>query len=73
MPCTRIKDGFVCDFAQYRNYICFEHTTYLFEFSEWFGPAWFTVPGDQYITVEPDGHLSFLWNIFEDWCEKYNN
>jgi len=64
MTCTPIHNGFICDFAEYRNYICFEHTTYLFEFGR-FGPAWFTVPGDQMIDVEPDGHMSFLWDIFE--------
>lgn len=57
----------ICDFTTYRNYICFEHTTYLFEFSERFGPAWFTVPGDKMIDVEPNGHMSFLWDMFEDW------
>ena len=67
MPCTRIGDGFICDFADYRNYICFEHTTYLFEFSERCGPAWFSVPGDTWVDVEPDGHLSVLWDIYRDW------
>ena len=65
MPCTQIKDGFICDHATYRNYICFEHTTYLFEFSRRFGPAWFTVPGDKEVIVEPDGHMRVLWDIFE--------
>ena len=67
MPCTRIKDGFICDFATYRAYMCFEHTTYLFEFGM-FGPAWFTVPGDRYIHgIELDGHMAFLWDLFEEW------
>jgi len=61
MTCIKIKNGF------YRNYLCFEHTTYLFEFSKRFGPAWFTVPDDEYIDVEPDGHMGFLWDAFEDW------
>ena len=67
MGCTPIKNGFICDFASYRNYICLEHTTYLFEFSPLFGPAWFTVPGDKNVDVDPDGHLSFLWDMFEIW------
>jgi len=69
MPCTRIPNGFICDFVTYRNYICFEHTTYLFEFGR-FGPAWFTVPGDQWVDVEPDGHMSILWDMFEDWQKR---
>ena len=72
MTCTEIQDGFICDFMEYRNYICLEHTTYLFEFSRRFGPAWFTVPGDQIIDVEPDGHLKVLWDIFEEWYSKQN-
>ena len=72
MACIKIINGFVCDFSNYRNYICFEHTTYLFEFSRRFGPSWFTVPGDKYIYVEPSGHLSFLWNMFEVWYENFN-
>ena len=71
MTCQRIDTGFVCDFTDYRNYICLEHTTYLFEFGR-FGPAWFTVPGDQWVSVEPDGHLSFLWDIFEEWYLTYD-
>ncbi len=67
MTCKEITNGFACDFADYRNYICMEHTTYLFEFSERFGASWFTVPGDKVIDVEPDGHLSFLWDIFKKW------
>jgi len=70
MTCTKIKNGFICDFAEHRNYICFEHTTYLMEFSERFGPAWFTVPGDENIFPEPDGHLSILWDIFEEWLSN---
>ncbi len=70
MTCTTIQNGVMCDFTEYRNYICFEHTTYLFEFSRRFGPAWFTMPDEQYIDVEPDGHLSVLWDIFEKWREK---
>jgi len=70
MPCKKIKNRFACDFAEYRNYICFEHTTYLFEFSKMFGPAWFTVPDEHVIEVEPGGHLSFLWDIFENWYDK---
>ena len=72
MTCHKIKGGFACDFAQYRNYICFEHTTYLFEFGR-FGPAWFTVPGDEYVYAEPDGHMSVLWDMFEKWFENYKS
>ena len=70
MTCTPIKNGFVCDFTEYRNYMCFEHTTYLFEFSRRFGPAWFTVPGDEWIDIEPDGHMKFLWDMFEEWYKS---
>jgi len=31
-----------------------------------FGPAFFTVPGDEWIDAEPGG---FLWNVFEEWME----
>jgi len=27
MPCFQIPHGFICDFAEYRNYICFEQAT----------------------------------------------
>ena len=64
---TRIQNGWMCDFADYRNYICFEHITYLFEFSDRFGPAWFSVPNEEEIDVKVD---SLLWNMFEEWYEN---
>jgi len=70
MTCIPIKNGFLCDFGIQRNYICFEHTTYLMEFSRRFGPAWFTVPGDIGIDVEPGGHLGVLLEMFEDWIKS---
>jgi len=70
MPCQTINNTIVCDFADYRNYICFESSTYLFEFSKRFGPAWFSVPDEEYIHVEPNGSMSFLWDIFEEWLKE---
>jgi len=68
MYCRKLSNGStICDFADYRNFICFEHTTYLFEFSKRFGASWFSVPEDKEIDVDPNGHLSFLWDIFEEW------
>ena len=64
-----LMNSFICDFTEYRNYICFEHTTYLFEFSKRFGPAWFTVPWEYCVDVEPGGHLGVLWEMFEEWME----
>ena len=61
----------LCDFAEYRNYICFEHTTYLFEFSRRFGPLWFSLPDEIEIDVEHDGSNAFLWDIFEEWYSIY--
>ena len=71
MACAKIQNGFICSFNDYRNYICLEHTTYLFEFSRRFGPAWFTVPDEEHIEVHPDGSMSFLWDIFEEWHSNY--
>ena len=51
-------------------YLCYEHTTYLFEFSEAWGPAWFTVPGDKQIFPILGGHMSFLWDFFNEWMEN---
>ena len=69
MPCHRIGNGFLCTHAVARVYICFEARTYLMEFSDWFGPAWFTVPGDEWIYAEPGGSMGFLWDIFLEWME----
>jgi len=71
MAREEIKSVVICDHAEYRNYICFEHTTYLFEFSKIFGPVWFTVPGKKWVDVEPGGTMSFLWDIFTDWYKNY--
>ena len=71
MPCEKINNTILCCFADYRNYICFEHTTYLFEFSERFGPAWFSLPDEKEVDVEPCGHMSCLWDIFEDWYKNW--
>ena len=67
-------NGFLCGGPEYVNYICFEHTTYLFEFSKRFGPHWWRLEGNKEIEVEfefneEDEVISneFLWKIFEDW------
>jgi len=73
MTCQKIKGGYICDHTEYRNYLCYEHTTYLFEFSKRFGPAWFTVPGDRQIFPTPDGHMGFLWDFFDEWLEDRND
>ena len=65
MPCTVLGKTIICSQTTHQRWINFEHTIYLFEFSPRFGPAWFTVPGDKNIDVEPDGHMSFLWDIFK--------
>lgn len=70
MPCIPIKNGVVCSSTTHRVYICLEHTTYLMEFSPMFGPAWFTVPGDENIFPDPDGSMAFLWTIFNDWYDQ---
>jgi hypothetical protein len=73
MTCVSLPYGeIVCDFAEYRNYICLEHTTYLMEFSRQFGPSWFTVPGDQEIDAIPGGSMGFLWEIFDEWIRGHN-
>lgn len=69
MTCMKTDMGYICGFAEYRNYICFEHTTYLFEFSRGSGPAWFSVPGDEEIFPEPGGAMDFLWGIFDEMRE----
>ena len=66
MPCTRINSAIVCTHATVRLYICFEARAYLMELSPLIGPAFFTVPGDQWIDAEPGG---ILWNVFEEWME----
>ena len=63
----------ICDHTEYRNYLCYEHTTYLFGFSEAWGPAWFTVPGDKQIFPEADGTMNFLWDFFDEWLEDRND
>ena len=64
MPCHQINNAIVCTHATVRLYICFEARAYLMEFSPMFGPAFFSVPGDEWIDAEPGG---FLWDIFEEW------
>ena len=73
MTCKIIGGAICCDHTTYRNYICFEHTTYLFEFGR-FGPAWFTTGNrrEEQVDVEPDGNNSFLWEIFEEWNSGRN-
>ena len=65
-------NGFLCNFTEYTNYICFEHTTYLFEFSKNFGPTWWRLEGNKEIEVEFEFNEEnevisnkFLWDIFE--------
>jgi len=70
MTCRNIGEAICCDFTEYRNYICFEHTTYLFEFSKRFGAAWYTVPDYKFVDVEPNSSNSFLWDMFEEWYKE---
>ncbi len=66
-------DVILCSFSDYVNYICFEHTTYIFEFSPRFGPTWLRLEGNKEIEVEfefnDDNEVTsnkFLWDIFEN-------
>jgi hypothetical protein len=77
MTCIRINNGIMCNFTDYENYICFEHTTYRFEFSKMFGPFWWRLEGKEEIEVEfefNDDHEcisnKFLWDMFEEWHYK---
>lgn len=70
MTCESIPGGGIaCNFTEKWTYICFEHTTYIMEFSPNFGPYWFRLEGKKEIDVypEPDGHLDILWDIFDEW------
>lgn len=66
MPCYETEFGYICSGPDYQNYICFEHTTYVFEFSRRFGPAWFKAPGDEQIFPDPEGSMKFLWDMFNE-------
>ncbi len=74
MSCTPIKNGFACNFTDKWIYICFEHTTYILEFSKQFGPFFYRLEGGKEIEIEfefNDDHEpisnKFLWDIFEEW------
>jgi hypothetical protein len=76
MPCTKIKDGFACSFIDKWTYICFEHTTYILEFSK-FGPVFYRLESGKEIEIDIDfdddnrpTSNKFLWDIFEEWHYK---
>lgn len=71
MACQRVGNAYICGLPDYRAYICFEHITYLFEFNRMFGPSWFRMPGEVAIYPEPDGHMSVLWDIFDEWIKEF--
>ena len=77
MTCVQIEPGWICDHVTYRNYICMEHTTYLFEFSRRMGPFWWRLECGKEIEVEfefnEDNEVTsnaFLWDLFEEWQEE---
>lgn len=67
MACQQIGNAIVCGLPDKQTFICLEHTTYLMEFTRMFGPFWFRMPDETPVFPEPDGHLSFLWDFFDDW------
>ena len=69
MACQRVGNALICGLPDFQTFICLEHTTYLMEFTKMFGPAWFRLECGEEIDVypEPDGHLSFLWDFFDEW------
>ncbi len=63
-------------------YICFEHTTYWFEFSDMFGPFFYRIEKGEEIDVMGEFEFDenndykctsnkFLWDFFDEWFEKY--
>lgn len=74
MACQKVGNAYICGLPDYQTYICFEHTTYLFEFSRQFGPFFFRIECGREIDVdigfndndEPTSN-KFLWNFFEEW------
>ena len=59
------------------TYVCFEHTTYLIEFSKLFGPSFYRIECGKEIEVEfeldDDYEVisnKFLWDIFLEWHYK---
>lgn len=76
MTCTQFRTnnmiGFLCGMPDYSTYICFEHTTYWFEFTRR-GPQFWRIECGEEIEVEfkfNGAHEvisnEFLWKIFED-------
>jgi len=83
MTCIKFKTnemiGFLCGTPDYSAYICFEHTTYWFEFTKMFGPKWWRIECGKEIEVEFEFNeknevLSnkFLWDIFENMKESFS-
>ena len=78
MTCTKIQNGFLCGGPDYENYICFESTTYILEFSRMFGPTFYRLECGKEIEVEFDSNEddtdiisnTFLWDIFEEMQES---
>ena len=77
MTRTKLNTSIICDFTDYRSYICFESVTYLFEFSRRFGPSFWRLQGDNEIEVDIEFNENneiisnkFLWDVFEAWQDK---
>ena len=80
MPCAPIQNGIACSFTNAWVYICLEHTTYIMEFSDRFGPSFWRVECGKEIEVDiefddNDEPVSnrFLWDIFDEWYESIRN
>lgn len=78
MTCTKIQNGFLCNLStEHEVFLYLEHTTYLMEFSKRFRPNFFRIECGNEIEVsvefndnnEPTSN-KFLWDFFDEWCEK---
>lgn len=71
----------ICSFSNDPVYVCFEHTTYVMEFSEQFGPYFSRIECGKEIDIVPEfdenndyvcTKYAFLWEIFEEWNNRRN-